>query len=99
MPYLTTATNEINMNPKFLLILLIAAAIVFIGNLIIKAIKKDRTAKAIAALSRGDKLVLCNGMNGAFLSKSEGTVEVELSSGARARFMEWAVLEINDKKL
>lgn len=50
MPYLTTATNEINMNPKFLLILLIAAAIVFIGNLIIKAIKKDRTAKAIAAL-------------------------------------------------
>lgn len=96
---LTTAASGINIEPRFFIILLIATAIVFIGNLIIKAIKKDRVTKAIASLSRGDKLVLCNGMNGIFVSKGKGTVEIELSSGAHARFMEWAVLEINGKKL
>ena len=99
MLLLSTASNGISIEPRLVLIVLVAAAAVLIGNFIMKAVKKDKLTKAFAALSRGDKLVLCNGMNGTYLSKSEGTVEVELSSGARARFMEWAVLEINGKKL
>lgn len=99
MLLLSTVSNGISIEPRLVLIVLVAAAAVLIGNFIMKAIKKDKLTKASAALSRGDKIVLCNGMNGTFLSKSEGTVEVELSSGARARFMEWAVLEANGKKL
>ncbi len=99
MLLMSTVSSGISIEPRLVLIVLAAVAIVLIGNLIVKAVKKDKLTKAFAALSRGDKLVLCNGMNGTFLSKSEGTVEVELSSGARARFMEWTVLEINGKKL
>lgn len=69
MLLLSTASNGINIEPQFVLILLAAAIVVLIGNLIVKAVKKDKLTKAFATLYCGDKLVLCNGMNGTFLSK------------------------------
>lgn len=99
MTLLTTAFGGIGIDPRLAAVLLIAVAAIFITNLITKAVKKNKSTKAFAALTCGDKLVLCNGMTGTFLSKGGDTVEIELSSGARARFMEWAVLEINGKKI
>lgn len=98
MTLLTTSFGGIGIDPRLAVVLLIAVAAIFITNLITKAVKKNKTTKAFAALTRGDKLVLCNGMTGTFLSKGGDTVEIGLSSGARARFMEWVVLEINGKK-
>lgn len=99
MLLLTTAQNNITVDFKFIVIVLIVLIAVLIVSSVFKSLKKKKISKALSDLCSGDKIVLCNGMTGTFLSKSEGTVEIELSSGARARFMEWAVLEINGVKL
>ena len=84
---------------KYIVIALIIMALFFIGNKIFKDNKNKKINKALDKLCVGDELVLCNGMVVNFCSRSNDTVEVTLKGGSRARFMDWAVLEINGKKL
>lgn len=84
---------------EYVILILIFLVLFFIANKFFKDRKNKKINKAIDELLPGDELVLCNGMVAKFCSRASETVEVELKSGARARFMEWAILEINGKKL
>lgn len=83
----------------FVITFIILVVLFLIGNKFFKDRKNKKINKALDELLPGDELVLCNGMVAKFCSRASETVEVELKSGARARFMEWAILEINGKKL
>lgn len=99
MLLLTVSSGDFLQGASFPLMALVAVTAVLAGSAVIKYFKNKRVKKALFALSKGDRIVLCNGMTGTILSTSEKTVEIELSSGTRARFMEWAVLEVNGAKL
>lgn len=73
--------------------------VLIVLNTVLKKSKEKKVKKAYEGLSQGDDVVLINGMLGKVTSRANGTVEVELSGHGRARFMEYAVAEINGKKI
>ncbi len=84
---------------EYVIITLIIIVLFFIVNKIFKDSKNKKTNKVLGNLRTGDELVLCNGMIVSFNSRNNNTVEVTLKGGAKARFMDWAIIEINGKKL
>ena len=99
MILLSASTPKITFEPTPFFFLLIAFIIFIIADRIKKTNRKKNIKKSISELKHGDKIVLTNGMFGTLVSHVEGTVDVELSSGVRARFMDWAVSEVNGEKI
>ncbi len=91
--------SNIAFKPTPFFFLLVALIVFIIADRVIKSRRKKKAEKALSELKIGDRILLTNGMVGTLVSHVEGTVDVELSSGVRARFMDWAVSEVNGEKI
>lgn len=99
MALLTVNNSSITFNPTLLFFILVAVIVIVVADKIIKTNKKRKNKRILSTLKNGDKITLANGMLGKVISHVEETVDIELTSGARARFMDWAIIEINGEKI